>query len=153
MNSTVTKSMISGLLTGMVWAMAFVVFIFVIVKLMASSGNRSGIDEGFLFRIFIMGGSIFAMGLACGAPAKYYELKKLEDENYKWMRPYLFSSFLSFCLILVMSGLVPTKRGISAFADKPGSAIFLAILLGLCLPFLGVSTVHNIDKMTRRKVE
>jgi hypothetical protein len=108
----------------MVWLMAFVVFFFVIIKIMASSGNRSGFDDGFLFRMFVMFGTAFAMGLVCGAPAKYYELKKSEDENYKWRRPYLFSSFCCFCLILVMSCLIPTKRGISAFADKPDSAIF-----------------------------
>jgi hypothetical protein len=26
--------------------------------------------------MFVLGGTAFAMGLVCGAPAKYYELKK-----------------------------------------------------------------------------
>jgi hypothetical protein len=151
MNNITMKSLISGLVTGMIWLMVFLMFFFVIVRLMASSG--SGFDEKFFFRLYIMGGSIFAMGLACGAPVKYYELKKLENKDYKYRLPYLLSSFCCFCLILLMMNFVPTKKGISSLAAEPGGAIFMAVLFGALLPLFGALTVHNIDRKTRRKVE
>lgn len=152
MNSVTMKSLISGLATGMIWLMLYVIFFYVIVRLIALSGD--GFDDKFLVRLYIMGGSIFAMGFVCGAPVKYYELKKLQDKDYKYRLPYLFSSICCSCIILLMAYFVPTKKDINSLADEPGGAIFMAILFGFALlPLFGSLTVHNIDKMTRRKIE
>ena len=151
MNNDIIKSLISGLLTGLMWFFIYFVFFFILVNYMKLLVNHRFFDDDLLYRVFIMGGTIFLLGFACGAPAKYRKIKTLQDDNYKWGRTYLLSSILCFVLILLMALAVPTKTGISGFAKEPGGTIFFSIIMGLLLPVFGELTIHKIDKHASRR--